>query len=276
VIVRRLVPVALQRLLAVIAVAWCIAAPSRVEAKLTPPKLDGFIVDTSGTLSADARRGIDDQLSSFQAETGYSIVVFVTRSLEDDSLEDAAYTVFNTWKVGDARKDNGILLLVAPTERKIRIETGKGAGGAVTDLQANDIIKQMSPLMEQSRVDYAVQLAIVELEVLVRKDLGLDRPAAGPATRKSSKVSNTIPLIILFVVVALFAVLAVTQARKRARRRSAMGNVDTAVSAFQVIGGIARVLSAIAGGKGGSSSKGRRRSGGGGGRSGGGGSSGGY
>ncbi len=270
-------PFRIGALLPTLLAVWCLASPTRAEAKLTPPKLEGFVVDTSGTLSSAARTGVDRELAAFKANTGWSIVVFVTKSLDGDSIEDAAYLVFNTWKIGDATKDNGILLLVAPTEHLIRIETGKGAGGAITDLQANDIIRRMTPLMAESRVDVAVQLAITELQALVRKEVGNDAPTAAPVKR--TKRSKTIGLVITFSIVGIVALVLLLTARSRRRASSkqpvtAMGTAKPKLTGFEVITGIAKVLAAIAGRKG--SSKGGRGNGSGGGHSGGGGSSGSY
>jgi len=66
-------------------------------------------------------------------------------SLGGEPIEDIAYTTFNTWKIGQHGADNGVLLVLAPGDRRVRIETGKGVGGALTDLQANDISTEEYP-----------------------------------------------------------------------------------------------------------------------------------
>lgn len=274
------------RLLAIVA---CVAnAPAAfadaLPAKQPLPRLEGHVVDAAGMLSARARDGLDAELTAFRRETQYSIVLYVARSLDGASIEDAAYEAFNTWKVGDAGKDNGILMLVAPTERTIRIETGKGAGGAVTDLQANAIIREMGPLMARGEVEMAVTIGISGLEELVRKEIATQPTARGtPSSRRSSNDRGwvTWAAIGFIGVVSLVIVLGL---RRRARRRSTaataldggLQKVRATAAVLEVVGGVLRIIAAVAGSgrRGGGGT--RRRSGGGGGRSGGGGSSGRY
>lgn len=274
------------RLLAIVA---CVASAPAAFADALPtkrplPKLEGHVVDTAGVLEAQGRDGLDAELTSFRRETQYSIVLFVAGSLDGATIEDAAYEAFNTWKIGDAGKDNGILLLVAPTERKIRIETGKGAGGAVTDLQANAIINEMGPLMARGEIEMAITIGLSHLEELVRKEVG-PAPQATRTTYKRSSQNDvgwvkwaTIGFIGFVAVVMLLSMRRAQ--RRRSRKQSALdGGVQTVkgtAAALEVIGGVLRIIGAIAGSgrKGGGGSK--RRSGGGGGRSGGGGSSGSY
>jgi len=153
------------------AVLTAIALP-RAEAKFEPPKLEGYLVDTTHAVSSTYT--VNKRLEDFRKLTGYAIVVFVTGTLDNEPIDDVAYTTFNTWKVGDAGKDNGILLVIAPAEHKIRIETGKGAGGAVTDIQSRQIIEKMAPAMKAGKVDDAIDVACTELQKLVVKDIGAD------------------------------------------------------------------------------------------------------
>ena len=69
-----------------------------------------------------------------------------------------AYTAFNTWKIGEKGKDNGVLILIATTDRKVRIETGKGVGGDLTDLQSSEIIRtNIGPLLKEGRLRDAIE-----------------------------------------------------------------------------------------------------------------------
>ena len=72
----------------------------------------------------------------FRQRTGVPIVVFIPASLAGNNIEDVAYQTFNTWKLGDKDKDNGVLIVIAVDERRARIEVGDGLGGVLTDLQA--------------------------------------------------------------------------------------------------------------------------------------------
>ena len=81
----------------------------------------------------------------------------MTASLEGEPIEDVGYQLIQTWKPGQKGKDNGVVLVIATGERRIRIETGKGVGGDLTDLQSNDIIRRrIAPLMRENRVHDAI------------------------------------------------------------------------------------------------------------------------
>jgi uncharacterized protein len=157
-------------------------ATTAVAEPFQPPKLEGHLVDTSATVTSSMRSSVDRRLESFRKSTGFAIVVFVTGSLAGQTIEDVAYATFNAWKIGEAGKDNGILLVIAPKERKLRIETGKGVGGAVTDLQANEILSKMGPAMSKYALAEAIGIACDELEKLLKKEAG-PKPLAAPTDR---------------------------------------------------------------------------------------------
>jgi len=181
---------------AAVAVAIAIGCPGTAEAKFEPPKLEGHIVDTSGKLDATDLQEVDRDLTSFREATGYPIVVFIAGSLEGESIDDVAYAVFNKWEIGDKGKDNGVLLVIAPIERKLRIETGKGVGGAVTDLQSHDILDKMKPYLQKFQLKNAVVLGTNEIKKLLAKESGLmvadpnadvpDLPKAGDLIDKAN------------------------------------------------------------------------------------------
>src|SRR4051794_1362119 len=140
------------RLTAVLAVLGAILTLATSALAFKPPPLDGHVVDTAGKLSAEDIRYLDAKLAGYRRQTGFAIVAFITGSLDGENIDDAAYATFNAWKLGEKGKDNGVLLMIPPADRKVRIETGKGVGGEVTDLQSNDIIRQViGPLLQQDR-----------------------------------------------------------------------------------------------------------------------------
>jgi uncharacterized protein len=116
----------------------------------TPPPIAGHVTDTAGKLTPQQVADLDHRLHLFREATGFEIAVFLVPSLHGETIEDVAYGTFHTWALGQKGQDNGVLLVIAPTERRVRIETGKGVEGALTDLQANDIIRQkIGPFLKQ-------------------------------------------------------------------------------------------------------------------------------
>lgn len=104
------------------------------------PALTGRIVDGASLLSPEARARIEAKLKAHEDKTSDQLVVATVPSLQDVSIEDFANGLFRHWKLGQAKTNNGVLLLVAPNERKVRIEVGYGLEGALTDALSKVII----------------------------------------------------------------------------------------------------------------------------------------
>ena len=129
--------------LAVVALVASVTVATAASAAFTvPPLVDGHVVDTSGKLSPDDVAALNRQMEATRLQSGYVIDALVVGSLEGGSIDDVAYQTFQTWKPGDAQRDNGVLIVVAPSERQDRIEVGKGVEGSLTDLQTDDIRRQ--------------------------------------------------------------------------------------------------------------------------------------
>src|SRR5882757_1158639 len=130
---------------------------AQIASAFKPPPLEGHVTDTAGKLTAVDKKAINTRLAAYRVKSTNEIAVFIARSLEGETIDDVAYATFNAWKLGKRGKDNGVLLVIAPAERRVRIETGKGIGDKLTDLQANDIIRQhISPHLKQDQFRAAV------------------------------------------------------------------------------------------------------------------------
>ncbi|WP_127089573.1 TPM domain-containing protein [Aquabacter cavernae] len=110
-------------------------------ADLTFPPLSGRVVDAAHVLDWDTLVALDRKLAAQEAKASDQFVVATVPSLQGTSIEDYANQLFRHWKLGQAKKNNGILLLVAPNERKVRIEVGYGLEGVITDAVAGTIIR---------------------------------------------------------------------------------------------------------------------------------------
>jgi uncharacterized protein len=106
----------------------------------TFPALSGRVVDQAGLLAPDRRTALEAKLKAHEDRTTDQIVVATVRSLEGREIEDYANRLFRHWQLGQREKNNGALLLVAPNERKVRIEVGYGLEGALTDALSKVII----------------------------------------------------------------------------------------------------------------------------------------
>jgi uncharacterized protein len=104
------------------------------------PQLTGRVVDQAGVMSADSRTAVEAKLKELEDKSSIQLVVATVKSLQGSDIETYANQLFRTWKLGQAQKNNGVLLLVAPNEHKVRIEVGLGLEGTLTDALSSVII----------------------------------------------------------------------------------------------------------------------------------------
>ena len=105
------------------------------------PALSGRVVDDAGVLDEGTRAAITQKLAEFEAKTTDQLVVVTLKSLQGTSIEDFGVELGRHWQIGQRGKNNGVLLLVAPNERRVRIEVGYGLEGALTDAVSRLIIE---------------------------------------------------------------------------------------------------------------------------------------
>ena len=104
------------------------------------PKLQGYVNDYADMISPETKNSLEAELQKFEVTDSTQIVVLTVPSLEGEDLEGFSIRVADAWKIGQKLKDNGVVLLVAKEEKKIRIEVGRGLEGRLTDLTAGRII----------------------------------------------------------------------------------------------------------------------------------------
>jgi len=188
-------------LAALACIALLLAAPGARAAFVVPP-IQGHVTDTAGVLSPGDRADLEQRLTQWMDRKGVEIGVFVVGSLEGETIEDVAYKTFNSWRIGRDKLDNGVLLVIAAKEHRIRIETGKGIGGELTDLQASDIIQsRIAPRLREGRFHDA----IADGSDAIAAALGSTQtPAEQPAPTYVPYV--VIAFFVLFVLLRLFLV----------------------------------------------------------------------
>ena len=126
-------------LLLVLLTALALTAPAAAE---TFPTLTGRVVDAADILDLPTRSAIATMLTTLEEKTTDQFVVATVTSLQGQSIEVYANRLFKRWELGQKDKNNGVLLLVAPTERKVRIEVGYGLESTLTNAIAQAIIDE--------------------------------------------------------------------------------------------------------------------------------------
>ncbi|MEM6926540.1 MAG: TPM domain-containing protein [Myxococcota bacterium] len=177
----------------------------------TFPTLSGRVVDEAGLLSARTEQALVADLAGLEAQTGAQLVVVTLPDLQGYPIEEFGYQLGRHWGIGRADEDDGVLLIVAEAERKVRIEVGYGLEGVLTDAWSSVTIRRVIvPRFRQGDFDGGVlagSRAIVE-------QLGADpetqrarvRDAARPRARDDAdQLAALLPfLIILFVLLVTF------------------------------------------------------------------------
>ncbi|MFZ5697442.1 MAG: TPM domain-containing protein [Pseudomonadota bacterium] len=128
------------------------------------PSLTGRVVDAADILSTDAERRINAQLTAHEAKSGDQILVATIPDLQGYRIEDYGYQLGRAWRIGQQEKNNGALLIVAPKERKLRIEVGYGLEGVLTDAQSSDIVdRTIAPRFKTGDIDGGVEVGVARL-----------------------------------------------------------------------------------------------------------------
>ena len=218
----------MKRLFAVLLLAlFALAAPAAAQ---TFPPLTGRVVDQANLLSSSQKLDISSKSEALEAQTGRQFVVATVNSLEGREIEDYAYRLGRAWKIGDEKRDDGVILLVAPNERKVWITTGYGAGAFLTDAMSGIIIRE-KVIPKFKAGDMGGGIVAGADAIIEQMKLPPDQAQANVAkaqqqeTRRSSSGAGIIPVI--FIMIIFFAIIGSLSRRSRGRRyRSRRGGID--------------------------------------------------
>ena len=135
------------RWLMLAACLWFCMPVSRAIADVSVPALVTHVTDTTSTLSELQKSALEDKLLALEKRKGAQLLILIVPSTEPEAIEQYATRVFDAWKVGRKKTDDGVLLVWAKNDRRIRIEVGYGLEGPIPDALANRIITEtMRPL----------------------------------------------------------------------------------------------------------------------------------
>ena len=245
------------------------------------PKLTGRVVDNADLLDPAREAALTQKLAGLEQRTGRQLVVATLPSLKGRGIEDTGYRLGREWAIGGKDKDDGVLLIVAPNEKKVRIETGYGARVFLTDAVSSVIIRNaILPRFKAGDfpggIEAGVDQLITQMGMTPAEAQKRIREAEGSTRTAPSRGSSGLGLLPLLFwgVIVLFVLLSFARRvggrRYRGKRRRGRGGVDPMV----VLWGLQALSQATRGGGGGGFG-GFGGGGGGGGFSGGGGSFGG-
>jgi uncharacterized protein len=207
--------------------AICVALLGAFSALADPrfPALSGRIVDEANLLSADDRRTLEQELKALEDKSTDQLVIYTTRSLQGYEIEDFGYRLGRTWAIGQKDKNNGVILIVAPNERKVRIEVGRGLEPQLTDLMTKLIIENaILPAFRRNDFSGGIKAGVHDIRDVLLGDAEAVKERARLAKKRSSGGGNNMAttILILFILVAVAMVW--MQSQQTASPNRAAGN----------------------------------------------------
>jgi uncharacterized protein len=186
----------------------------------TFPELTGRVVDQAELLSPAQEADLTSKSAALEAATGRQFVVATVNSLEGHDIEDYGYRLGRAWAIGQKEADNGAILLVAPNEKKVRIEVGYGAEGYLTDIVSGRIIRDdILPKFREGDMAGGIVAganAIVGIMSLPPAE-AQERAAAAAQQEKARAEQGPGVLPVLFIMIMFFFILASVARRASGR-----------------------------------------------------------
>jgi len=123
----------------------------------TFPELSGRVVDRAELLDPATETVLTEKLAALEAETGDQLVIVTLETLQDYEIEDYGYRLGRAWGIGQSENDGGVLLIIAPNERKVRIEVGYGLEPILTDAFSSHVIQtQVLPAFREGAFESGI------------------------------------------------------------------------------------------------------------------------
>ena len=186
--------------------AWLLAALFCVNAfaqsVLPVPPLTARVIDQTATLTADEVSALSGQLQKLETERGAQVVVLMVASTQPEDIFSYSNRVASTWKIGRQDVGDGVLIVVAKNDRKLRIEIAKSLEGAIPDVLAGQIISEsITPKFKQNQYASGLQAGVAQIEARIT---GESLPA--PTSSNQDPASDLFFNVIQLVFIAFFAV----------------------------------------------------------------------
>src|ERR1700728_4336087 len=169
------------------------------------PQLTGRVVDQANVMTPESRADLEAKLKDLEDKSGIQLVVATVTSLQGSDVETYANELFRTWKLGQAQKNNGVLLLVAPADHKVRIEVGYGLEGTLTDALSSVIIQSaIIPRLKANDFSGGIERGVDGIiDVLSTDAAQWHRKVNVRSENKSSDFNKLFPLLFAALLLAV-------------------------------------------------------------------------
>ena len=187
----------------IVALLLCLLEPGLA---FSFPPLTGRVVDQAGIMTAQSRSDLEAKLKNLEDKSGIQVVVATVKSLEGSDVETYANQLFRNWRLGEAKKNNGVLLLVAPNEHKVRIEVGYGLEGTLTDALSSVIISSaMVPRFKANDFSGGIERGVDGIITVLSGDTADWQPKPSVRAEDPPQLSNEL-FLALFLPIIIFVI----------------------------------------------------------------------
>lgn len=195
-----------MRLLRIGLALWLLACVTTVQAALAFPALTGRVVDTAQMIDPAVREQLTQQLLALEQTSGDQIVVVTVPDLQGVPIEDFGYQLGRAWGIGQKGKDNGVLLIVAPNDRKVRIETGRGLEQHLTDAMGRIIIENaILPKFRRGDFSGGIRDGVRDIKATIEGDAeGVKERARGRVGEHQEVDYTALIMIALWITIILY------------------------------------------------------------------------
>jgi uncharacterized protein len=176
---------------------------------LNLPSLSGRVVDQANIVQPSTRNAIEQKLTDLETKSGIQLVVATVPSLQGQEIEPYANELFRNWKLGEKTKNNGVLLLVAPNERRVRIEVGYGLEGTLTDALSKVIIANgMTPRFKAGDFGDGISRGVDDIITVLTTDASewQQRPSLRLDNQQTADPMSWILVVALIALITLLIV----------------------------------------------------------------------
>jgi len=217
------------RILFVLLVAAFAIAGTGVRADVPVPSLAARVTDETGTLTSEQRSSLEQTLEDFEARKGAQISVLIVPTTQPETIEQYSMRVVEQWKLGRQKVDDGALLIIAKSDRSLRIEVGYGLEGALNDATSSRIIRDVIvPRFKQDDFYGGISAGV---DSIIRVVNGEPLPAPAQTRGEADGIGSLLPILFVMAVVA------------GGLLRALLGRLPGAVVTGGIIGVLAWVLS---------------------------------
>ncbi|MGQ2966710.1 TPM domain-containing protein [Methylophilus sp.] len=165
------------------------------------PPLTSAVTDLTQTLSAEEQTALNEKLTQFSQQTGSQIAVLILPSTQPEDIAQFGIRLADAWKIGREKEDDGVIVIIAKQDRKMRIEVGYGLEGAIPDVVAKRIIaEQLSPAFKQGQFYQGLHLATDTLIKLIQGEQ-LPAPAQRQPAAAQQGLMHWLPILMFAAII---------------------------------------------------------------------------